>query len=171
MSNFTEGNHLAVAKQWNWGLTKEGKQQVCVEFEIIEGPDLGKRISWFGYFTEKTMRRTLEALRYCGWRNDDIMDMEGMGDLQVSIVVEYEERTEGKNAGKSFPKVQWVNQPNTGVRLERPMDMATKRQFAAQLKLHARQVPIVTGPMAPSSSDRAKTEPVNHETPETDAPF
>jgi hypothetical protein len=159
--SYTEGSHTAVARQWNWGLTEKGNQQVAVEFEILDGPDAGKRITWFGYFSEKARKRTLESLRYCGWKNDDIMDMLGMGDLQVVIVIGYEEYENRTRA-----KVQWINQPSRGVTMERPMDMASKRMFAAELKLHARQVPVVTGPAAP---DRAKTEPT-HEA-ETDEPF
>jgi len=153
-----EGKHNAKAVQWEWGLTKDGKDQMAVQFEIVEGEAAGTRLTWYGYFTDKSQERTLQALRYCGWKNDDIVNMEGMGDLLVQIVVGYEEQTVGKNAGKIVAKVQWVNQLGGGgpIKLDRPMDANQKRMFAARMKLFAKMVPPVQGgyPVA----NRAKTE-------------
>lgn len=154
------GTYIAHATQWELGLTKEGREQICVQFEILEGDYAGYTLNWFGYFTDKTTERTIQSLRYCGWKGDDLqnLDADGMGTLQVQIVVEMEEATEGKSAGKTFPKVRWVNRLGGGgpIKLERPMDTNQKRMFAARMKLHAKAVPVMTGGYP--VSDRAKTE-------------
>lgn len=162
MSDIPNGTYTAVAKQWDHGMTKDGtKEQIVVQFEIAEGEQLGKRLTWYGYFTEKTTTRTIEALRFCGWKSDDIVTLEGMGSLLVSIVVEAEQQVGGKSDGVWYPKVRWVNQLGGGpIKLERPMDMAQKRMFAAKMKMHAKQVPVVKGGYAAHAEapkDRATT--------------
>lgn len=142
-----KGTYTARAVQWDWGTTKDGKEQVAVQMEIVEGQFQGWCITWYGYFTDKTKQRTIESLKYMGWRGDDIMTMTGMGDLLCQIVVDHEQQTEGKRAGEWVAKVRWVNRLGGGgpIKLDRPMDMAAKRMFAAKLKMHARQVPDVVG--------------------------
>ena len=146
MSQIEAGKYKAKAKQWELGLTKGDNDQICVQFEIVEGDHAGRTLNWFGYFSDKTMKRTLEALRYCGWMGDDIDRLDGMGELTVEIVVEMKEQTEGKHAGKVFPEVRWVNQLGSGgpIKLEKPMDVGQRKMFAAKMRLHARTVPMIT---------------------------
>lgn len=54
-----------------FGETKDGNPQVAVTFAILDGSQQGRRSTWFGYFTEKTTKRTIESLRYCGFKGDD----------------------------------------------------------------------------------------------------
>jgi len=154
-----EGKYNAHAIQWDFGFAGEkNTRQVCVQFEILEGEFAGHCINWYGYFTDKSKDRTMQSLRYCGWSNDDIMSMEGMGRYIVQLDIGHEEKTEGKNQGKIFPKVKFVNRLGGGgpIKLEKPMDMAQKRMFAAEMKMLAKSVPpMVGGYPAP---DRAKTE-------------
>jgi hypothetical protein len=160
-----EGTYTAHAVQWDWGFAgTDKKRQIAVQFEILEGPYAGYTITWFGFFTEKTMQRTIESLRYCGWQDDDIIKMEGMGTLQVQIVVGHEEWE-----GKPRAKVRWVNRLGGGtIKLESPMDMAQKRLFAAEMRMHAKQVPPIKGGIA--APNRAKTE-VPHGDPQENDPF
>src|SRR3954462_1979761 len=84
-----------------WGLTYaqfgESKDkrtpQVVVNFEIVdEGEQKGRRIAWIGYFTEATTERTIQALRYCGFRGDDLAAaITQKLDQKVQIVVEHDE--------------------------------------------------------------------------------
>lgn len=88
MSELQAGTYKAVAVPVDvdgmstyaqFGMTKGGNgkaptKQVAVQFELLEGPAAGARLTWFGYFTEKTWQRTVEALRYCGFKGDDLMD-------------------------------------------------------------------------------------------------
>ena len=38
-------------------------------------PDVGNSITYFGFFTDKTMKRTIESLRYIGWEGDDLAEL------------------------------------------------------------------------------------------------
>jgi hypothetical protein len=110
------------------GQTKGDKPCVGVEFELI---DTGARISWYGYFTDKTTNRTIESLRFCGWSGSDLDNLSEIGtkeNLTVQVVVEVEEYE-----GKQIPKVQWVNRGG-GLRLSNPMDVGQAKAFAASMR-------------------------------------
>jgi hypothetical protein len=123
-----EGTFRARAVDADLGWTQGGKPQVAVTFEILEGEDTGRNITWYGYFTDRTKERTIESLRFCGWKGDDISDLSSVnGDGEVSLVIEHEEYE-----GKTRAKVQWVN--GGGARLAKPMDANDAKAFAAKLK-------------------------------------
>ena len=109
------------------GFTKGEKPQVAVELEVTEGEDAGQRITWFGYFSEKTEGRTLESLRTLGWQGDDLDDLStATGDCM--FVVEQEEWE-----GKVSAKVKWINKAG-GLALSAPMDANQARSFAERMK-------------------------------------
>jgi hypothetical protein len=124
---------------------KSNKKQtplVTVAFEILRGPDAGQRISWIGYFTEKTEKRTLEALRICGFTGDDIDKFADQRPTnEVEIIVEQETGEDGKVR----PKVAWVNDPRRsgGLRLEAPLRDGDLRKFGAQFKSKLKAIPAV----------------------------
>lgn len=130
--------------------------QVCVTFEVLRGPEAGQRISWFGYFTDKTADRTLESLRICGFVGED-MDRfwEQRPENEVQIIVEHEEFD-----GKTRAKVQWINNPGGGgVRLSDPMNQADARKFAAQFKSKLKSMPAVKGTKAEREPPGPAAEP------------
>jgi hypothetical protein len=105
--------------------TKDGKEQIVVKFAIVGGPHDGQSVDWTGFFTERTFDRTIQSLRYCGWRGDDIADLTGVDTHEVEIVVEHNEYN-----GKVYPRVAWVNQ--IGGRARMPAEEA--REFAESIK-------------------------------------
>lgn len=112
------------------GKTEGGAPQLAAAFEITEGPHTGTSLPWYGYFTDRTKKRTLESLRLAGWSNDDIGEIEGFGDAEVDIVV-------GHNTweGKTTARVDWVNRAGSGgIALKSPMNDAERKAFAAKLK-------------------------------------
>lgn len=125
-----DGTYRARAVGAALGETKGGKEQVAVEFELLTD-DLtpGQRITWFGYFTEKTTARTIESLRICGWTGSDLTDLEGIGANEVELVVENEEWE-----GKTRAKVQWVNKAGGGLSLAAPLSADKAKAFAARMK-------------------------------------
>ena len=152
-----QGTFEAVAIHHEFGTANE-KEQVVVTFSLLEGPDKGKTIAWFGYFTEKAYERTMEALRYCGWKGDDLMNM---GDLEqkVSIVIEHETYEGDTNA-----RVKWVNKIGGGmVKLKDPMSTDKLRMFAASMKAKAAQIEEVAGEKVESNS--AHSAPTNGNQP------
>jgi hypothetical protein len=131
-----------------WGLagkdqSRERKsRQVLMYFEILEeGPYKGLHLPWFGYFTKASYERTMQSLRYCGWRGDDLMDIENQAmDQIVSITVGH-----NNYEGKVYPRVDWVNRVGGGsvIALNDPMSESDARQFAAQMRSYASQIAAV----------------------------
>lgn len=156
----------AVAREWAFGKSKEkGTDYISVAFEILEPEEeRGAPVPWNGYFTDKTAKRTLEALRYCGWKGDDLTSLDGMGTQEVALVVELEDYD-----GKQYPKVAWVNRlGGAGVRIEKPMDDREKKQLAARMKSLARSLPEVKGPASeplPSTPAVREREPGEDDEP------
>lgn len=133
-------------KVWaQFGEAKNGTPQVLLHFKILDGEYQGYQLPWFGYFKKDSMERTLKSLRYAGFRGDDLTDLpEQPLDLKVSITVEHQEFD-----GKTYARVAWVNRPGgAGVKLASPMKGDKLRNFAAQMRRHAQQVPEIAGERA-----------------------
>lgn len=147
-----------------FGESKEKRTpQVCINFEILDGPELGRRIAWLGYFTDKTTERTVQALRYCGFRGDDLAALVTQQiDHEVQIVVQHEEYN-----GKVRAKVQWVNQAGGGgMRLSETMRKDSLREFAGRMRNSVRQV----GEVAGKKAERGTPAPAANGSPPPGAP-
>ncbi|HEX4462931.1 MAG TPA: hypothetical protein VIA18_33385 [Polyangia bacterium] len=126
-------------------------------FEIVGGPREGASLPWYGYFTDKTKKRTLESLRLAGWSNDDIGEIEGFGDTEVDIVV-------GHNTweGKTSARVDWVNRAGSGgIALKSPMNDAERKAFAAKLKgdvVQSRKSIAPANKATPKTESQPKTD-------------
>lgn len=130
MSEHLEGTFRARAKEWAFGISTKGTPYIAVGFEVIdEGGADGYRITWYGYLSEKPAKRTMEAMRYCGWDNDDVTAATGLSQLEVELVIKPE-----TYEGKTHSKVQWVNRVGgLGLKVDEP-DEVQKRAIAARLK-------------------------------------
>ena len=121
---------------------KKQTPQVCVTFEILRGPYAGQRISWFGYFTDKSEKRTLEALRICGFEGDDIDKFSDQRPTnEVQLVIEHETDEEGKTRAK----VAWVNDPTFGggMKMENALTGGELRKFGAKFKAALKAIPAM----------------------------
>ncbi len=101
------GEHEAKPLNYQFGQSgKKNTEMVSITFQFLSGPNEGKRISYNGYFTEKTAKRTMDSLEYCGWDGVDLTPpLEGFGSKNVMLVVE----NERGNDGNEYPVVAWVN--------------------------------------------------------------
>ena len=111
------GTHKARACAAEFGTSKtKGTFCVEVDFQITDGPNAGEHITWAGYFTENSTKRTLESLRYCGCQfpGGDLMNLEGISDQEISLVVEHEDYTTEHGEQKTRAKAQWVNRAGGG---------------------------------------------------------
>lgn len=133
------GKYDAVATDHQWGKSRNDKTQIVVCFQILEGPQSGQYITWYGYFTGKAAKITMKALRACGWKGDDLTSL-GSLDQRVSLTVEHEE-----HEGTVHAKVQWVNSPGGAVAVKSPLGKDELRMFAAQMKARCSEVGEVTG--------------------------
>jgi len=98
------GKYLAKPISWGLDKTKDDKPYVYVELQN----DLGDRIIWKGYLSEKSQPFTVKALVTLGFQYTNlsgILEPDALDSVrEVSIVVE-EEIYEGK----TYPKVKWIN--------------------------------------------------------------
>ena len=132
------GTSIARAVGGQLGYTQGGKEQVAVQFVI---PDTNERITWYGYFGEKSADRTLEALMHAGWDGDDVSELKGLGSKDVELVIE-----EDTFDGKTKMKVQWVNKPGGGG-MKKVMAKAEAMSFAERMKARAMAIKQATPPV------------------------
>jgi hypothetical protein len=125
------GTYRARAVQWGLGETKAGKEQVAVEFVILDVDGTpGQHITWYGHFSEAALPLTVAALRACGWAGLDLSVLEGLDTNEVELVIEHD-----TYEGKTNAKVRFVNVPRTGgALLKAPLDDAKKKAFAARMR-------------------------------------
>lgn len=147
------GRYVGRAMAWDLGSSTRGSDYICLRFEIMEGPEAGRSIRWNGYCTEKAIDRTMRTLRICGWKSDNIENLEGVQDNLVELVIDHRVSQDGK----PFAEIKWVNSLNAPLKLERPMDEGQRSMFVAKMKMYARQYPLVPGPPA-REHDRAITQ-------------
>lgn len=122
------GKFLAIPTGAALGETSKGDPQVVVSFDV---PEQGETATWYGFFTEKTERRTIETLRYCGWIGDDITDLSSIGgDPSVRVELDVGADT---YEGKTRARVNWVNRPG-GIALAKPLDAGKKSMLANRIK-------------------------------------
>lgn len=129
-TNYTSlaGTHRAHAKEWQLGMSSTGKEQIGVMFQIIGGEHDGKHITWFGYFTDGALDRTLESLRHCGWDSDSLAELDNLGANEVELVCEDEEYE-----GRWRTRVKWVNRVSR-LQMKEQMSPQQVQAFAAKLR-------------------------------------
>jgi len=125
-----QGSYQAVAKEFVFGRAGNGTEQVVVSFEIASGESAGQRISWRGFFTEKTCERTLESLEYAGWDGVSLARLAGLGSKPCVIVVEHEDGQDGK----TYAKVQWVNSLGGGLSVKEKMQSAEIAELEERMR-------------------------------------
>ncbi len=145
------------AEFWaQFGETKGGKPQVVVTFAILDGPHAGRRVVWFGYFTPDTIKRTIESLRYCGFKGDELAALLTQKiNQEVSITVGHNEWE-----GKVTARVDWVNAAGGGgIKLDKPMATDALRLFSSKMKMHVKGVAEVSAP--PAAAPVAASQPAS----------
>lgn len=179
MSNLiTPGFYRAVAvpvpsdggEVWaQFGRTKDGNPQVAILFALLdEGPFKGRRLTWYGYFTDKSGDRTVESLRLIGFKSDELMDLpKGPLNQEVSVEVQTNDFE-----GKKSSRIAWINAPG-GARLADPMKPNELRAFSAKFKGKMKSKPVVDGPkaMAPAPTATAASEDPEPPEDKGDDPF
>ena len=124
------GTYPAVPVGHEFGWTSADKEQVAIAFRL----DDGRTIVAYRYFSDKTWERTLEDLRICGMKGDDVSAIKP-GDLSrpVSLVIIHEPDLDGVLQAK----VRYINDPNEVRGLKKPMDRESLIAFAQRLKYRA----------------------------------
>lgn len=125
----TEGIWKARGCGAELGFTSKGKDQVGVDFVLLEGPDIGKHVTWYGYFTDDSFERTIDSLRLCGWEGDDLSDLRGIEKNDVQLTIAHEPDLQGEIRSRAA----WVNGLG-GVAMKDKMDKGAAAGFAARMK-------------------------------------
>lgn len=133
MSNLIQvGKHKARAMKDSYeaGIDDSGKDYAYLGFEITDGPDKGRAIGRYFYFTDAAKLFSIESLRNTGatFPGGDITDPEGIGDVECLIVIEHETWE-----GKTRAKIKYVNKFG-GIKAEHKLDDSAKRSFRDRLK-------------------------------------
>lgn len=119
-----EGRFRAKAIEGDYGYAGTGTEQVAVLFQLEDGA----RLTWFGYLTENSQERTLEALMHCGVKN--LETLEGLGSQDVEVVIQHDEYNDTVRA-----KIAFVNALGSGgVALKTKMTDGQRKGVAARLK-------------------------------------
>jgi hypothetical protein len=129
------GTYRAQAIEAALGETDTNKEQIAVRFRLLDVE--GQEITWYGYFTDKTLETTFKALRTAGWKGQDLSDLSdlcGQDTPEVNLVVEHE-TYENPQTGetKTRARVRWVNGTG-GLALKKALDPNKAKSFAARMK-------------------------------------
>lgn len=127
------GTYKARAYDAALGVSSKGTEQIAVAFRVTEGDYAGQSITYYGFFSEKTVDRTLESLRHMGWTGDDLTSLDGIDANEVEIVVDHEEDQQGEMRAR----VRWVNKPGSGLAMKERMSPQAAKAFAAKMKAKA----------------------------------
>jgi len=127
-------------------------KQVLVYYRLLEGEHAGQVLPWFGYFTEASWQRTIESLKYSGFKGNDLFAIEDQDLSQkVQVVVEH---NENPKTGDVHARISWVNRMGSGaIKLNDPMARDDLRKFAALMKSRVSQVPDAEGEPASTGSE------------------
>lgn len=155
-----DGEHVA-----RWGFAgKNRTKQVLIYFRITtEGPFAGHVVPWFGYFSKDSARRTVESLRYCGFKGESLMALDSQPlDQEVQLQIETDSYENEKGETKTRSRVAWVNSLGAGaMKLKDPMREEDLRTFDAMMRDSLRKVPEVRG--EPPKSLPTATRAASHD--------
>jgi hypothetical protein len=144
-----EGNYRGIPVRAALGVAGTGTEQIAVQFELVEPQ--GQRITWFGFFTENATERTVESLRHCGWRGDDLsVFVEGAPlpegfDQEVELVVEHNTYN-----GKTSARVAFVNSGG-GLAMKNALTQDQAGAFARRMKSKIAAFDRAAGRAAPAN--------------------
>lgn len=158
----------AKAKSWTLGVSSTGKEQVAVSFVVDADTETERFLAWYGYFTDATAERTIEALRFMGFEGDDLTRLEGLDKNTVELVLEDE-----VYEGQIREKVQWVNRGG-GALVKTPLVGDKASAFAASMKEKFKTYDASNGKRAakPAAARPAPPSgPLGGDPPTDDIPF
>lgn len=174
MARIPVGTHVVKVVSTAIGRTSTGKEQIAVTFEDGEG----NRSTWYGYFTDRALERTMETLTdVLGWdaaaddhRIDALHNSDTLVGREAEVVVEEEEYQ-----GRFTEKIKWVNAVGGGAALKEQMSPEEASGFAANLRKKLLSKGGGASKPKPAAKPRAKaTAPPadDYETPsDDDIPF
>ena len=123
------GKYKAQCVAYEYAETSTGKTHIAARFEV-ETNEGKKKITWMGYFTEKTRKRTFESLKHMGWDGKTLSDL---GPLTLNVELDI---VADEYLGKVRSKVAWVNALGGSVKTGRILNESEIQRFAASMQRH-----------------------------------
>lgn len=121
----------AVAGSEQYGQTKNGNDQIVLSMDLL---DIGETVSVFLYFSDAAAPHSIKRLRRAGWSGDDLSNLVGLGSVECSVSVKYEDYQ-----GEQKMKVE-IESGGTVV-LETQLDDKAKKAFGAKFRELAKATP------------------------------
>lgn len=128
---FPEGDFVVRPVKHKIGFAGTGTEQIGVRLQVMEGPQKGKYIVWYGSFTDASEDITIKAMRALGFEGDNIYDCSSMyaNPEHTAIAVVAHEQNQN---GKLVSKVKWIN--GADVAMKEEMNDAELRSFAQRMR-------------------------------------
>jgi len=129
--SYSTGEFRAKAVSGELGYSGKNSEQIAVQFEILEGADAGKVITWWGYFSDKAADRTLQDLLKTGWDGEDISVLRGLGDKEVKIKI-----ADSTYQGVTRQKIIFINSmgEGNGPKVKKTMEEGARADFASRMR-------------------------------------
>jgi hypothetical protein len=121
------GDYRARAVKVQLGKAKSGNEQIGVEFELLDFN--GKRMGWYGSFSEAAFEITMKGLATAGFHGADVSDTTWVEHAPEVILVIVNEEWEGKVRAK----VKFINSLG-GVNMKDAITGSDAKTFAARMK-------------------------------------
>lgn len=88
----------------------EGEERFAITFQLLEGPEVGKTITFYGGFKGKGSEFTLKVIQTCGWDPQKVKDFT-TAELSKEVVLVLEDETYTNKQGEETKatKVKYVN--------------------------------------------------------------
>jgi len=136
MAHIAAGRYKAQHQSHQFGFSKNGTKQICVQFKILDDEEsAGRTILWYGLFSEAKCgkmtqwERSVLSIQYMGMVGDDLKNP---GPLETAVEIEVEEN---EWEGKTSSRVSWVNRwGSQKISLKAPMSEQDVEQFAAAMQ-------------------------------------
>jgi hypothetical protein len=152
--------------RWGRAGNENRTRQILVYFEIVEGEHAGTVLPWWGYFTKDSAKRTVESLRFCGFKGEDLSDANNQPlNQKVQLVVEHQERDD-----KVYARVAWVNQHGrSAIKLKDPMTNDDVMKFSAMMRESVAKIDEFKGEEVTPSNGQSNAAPPSPDMPRNDA--
>ena len=122
-AGFYKGRAIAGSAQYALN-EKNGNESVALDLDLGE---VGQ-FTTFLHFTEAATPYSVERLRACGWKGDDLTNLAGVDANEITVQVKYEVWD-----GKERMKVD-IATGGGRIKLENQMNEHQKRAFAARMR-------------------------------------
>jgi len=139
-----ELNGKYIGKVIDGGLAKAGtgSEQAALLCELGgDGPEKGTKLTFYGYFSEKTVDSTIEALRNAGWQGTDLEEVNRWKEVvpnppDVEFVIRQKpvlDPETGEETAETRPEVRFINRV-AGLGVKERLSPQEAQSFAQKMK-------------------------------------